>query len=158
MKSRLMARIRIKDGLSYGGTAQLQVDEIDDSAGWLSYWIYAPQNRDKLEAAFKEELARALGEGFTDQEVVDAKSGWMQSRAVSRAQDKELVRGLARKTYFGRTYAWDADLEKKVQALDAASIRAALAKSIHPDKLTIIRAGDFAKAATTPPPAPPPAK
>jgi zinc protease len=157
LKSRLMARIRIKEGLSYGGNAQLQVDELDESGGWLSYWIYAPQNRDKLEAAFKEELARALSEGFTDQELVDAKSGWMQSRTVSRAQDKEVVRSLARKSYLGRTYAWDADLEKRVQALDPASVRVALAKSIHPEKLTIIKAGDFAKAATTPP-TPAPAK
>jgi zinc protease len=152
-----MARIRIKEGLSYGGNAQLQVDEIDESAGWLSYWIYAPQNRDKLEAAFKEEVARALSEGFTEQELVDAKSGWMQSRTVSRAQDKEVVRSLARKSYFGRSYAWDADLEKRVQALDPAAIRASLAKHIHPEKLTIIRAGDFAKAASAPAAAPAPA-
>jgi zinc protease len=71
----------------------------------------------------------------------------MQSRSVSRAQDKELVRGLAAKTYYGRTYAWDADLEKKVQALDSATIRAAFAKHLQPEKFTIIKAGDFAKPA-----------
>jgi zinc protease len=151
LKSRLMARIRIKEGLSYGGNAQLQADEIDESGGWVSYWIYAPQNGAKLEAAFKEEVARAINENFSDQELADAKSGWIQSRTVSRAQDKEVVRSLARKSYLGRTYAWDADLEKKVQALDAATIRAALAKYVHPEKLTIIKAGDFAKAAAPKP-------
>jgi zinc protease len=148
LKSRLMARIRIKEGLSYGGNSQIQADELDDSGGFLSYWIYAPQNRDKLEAAFKEEIARALTENFTDQELVDAKSGWMQSRSVSRAQDKELVRSLATKSFYDRTYAWESDLEQKVQALDAATIRAALAKHIHPDKFTVVKAGDFAKQTT----------
>ena len=152
LKSRLMARIRIKDGLSYGGNSQIQADELDDSGGFLSYWIYAPQNRDKLEAAFKEEIARVINENFSDQELVDAKSGWMQSRSVSRAQDKELVRGLATKAYYGRTFAWESDLERKVQALDAATIRAAFAKHVQPEKFTIIKAGDFAKQAAAPKP------
>ena len=153
LKSRLMARIRIKDGLSYGGNSQIQADPFDQSGGFLSYWIHAPQNRDKVEAAFKEEIARALSEDFTEQELADAKSGWMQGRSVGRSQDKELVRGLAAKTYLDRTYAWDADLEKRVQALDAATIRAALAKFIAPAKFTTVKAGDFAKAAPAPPPA-----
>lgn len=144
-KSRLMARIRVKDGLSYGGSSQIQADEIDKSGGFLSYWIYAPQNRDKVEAAFKEEVARTLAEDFSAQELADAKSGWMQSRSVGRSQDKELVRGMARRTLFDRTYAWDADLEKRVLALDAPAIRAALVKFIEPAKFTTVKAGDFAK-------------
>jgi zinc protease len=154
LKSRLMSRIRIKDGLSYGGTSQIQADEFDKSGGFLSYWIHAPQNRDKVEADFKEEIKRAITENFTDQELADAKSGWMQSRSVSRAQDKGLAGSLARKAYLGRTFAWEADLEKRALALDAATIRAALAKYLVPEKFTTISAGDF----KSPPPAPPPGK
>jgi zinc protease len=150
LKSRLMARIRIKEGLSYGGNSQIQADEIDKSGGFFSYWIYAPQNRDKVVAAFDEEIKRAVTENFTDQEIADAKSGWMQSRSVSRAQDKELVRSLVRKTYFDRTFAWESDLEQKVMALDAAHIRAALAKYLVPEKFTHITAGDFKGAAAKP--------
>ena len=152
LKSRLMARIRIKDGLSYGGTSQLQADEFDKSGGFLSYWIHAPQNRAKVDADFREEIKRAITENFTDQELADAKSGWMQSRSVSRAQDKGLAAGLARKAYLGRTYAWEADLEKRALALDAATIRAALAKYLVAAKFTTISAGDFAKSTSPPPP------
>jgi zinc protease len=143
LKSRLMARIRIKDGLSYGGNSQLQADEFDKSGGFFSYWIHAPQNRDKVEAAFKEEIKRVVTENFTDQELADAKSGWMQSRSVSRAQDKGLAASLARKAYLGRTFAWESDLEQKVLALDAGKIRAALAKYLVPENFTTISAGDF---------------
>jgi zinc protease len=152
LKSRLMARIRIKDGLSYGGTSQIQADEFDKSGGFLSYWIHAPQNRDKVEAAFKEEIKRVVTENFTDQELADAKSGWMQSRSVSRAQDKGLAAALARKAYLDRTFAWEADLEKRALALDATQIRAALAKYLVPEKFTTVEAGDFAHAAATPAP------
>ena len=153
LKSRLMARIRIKDGLSYGGTSQLQADEFDKSGGFLSYWIHAPQNRDKVEAAFKEEIKRVVTENFTDQELADAKSGWLQSRSVARAQDKGLAASLAKKAYLGRTFAWEADLEKRALAVDAASVRAALSKYLVPERFTTISAGDFA----SPPPAAPPA-
>jgi zinc protease len=156
LKSRLMARIRIKDGLSYGGNSQIQADEIDKSGGFLSFWIHAPQNRDKVEAAFKEEIARSIGEDFTAQELAEAKSGWIQSRSVGRAQDKELVRALGRKAFFDRTFAWDADLERKVMALDAATIRGALAKYLVPGRFTTVKAGDFAKAASAATPAPTP--
>lgn len=35
--------------------------------------IYAPENADKLEAAFKNEIRKVITEGFTAQEVEEAK-------------------------------------------------------------------------------------
>ena len=49
--------------------------------------LRAAERRAKLEAAFKEELTRALADGFTDDEVKAAKAGWLQSSQVTRAQD-----------------------------------------------------------------------
>ena len=37
------------------------------------YAIFAPQNLPKVEAAFKEELARALKDGYTTQELAEGK-------------------------------------------------------------------------------------
>ena len=99
-----------------------------------------------------------ISENFTDQELADAKSGWLQSRSVARAQDRGLAASLARKSYLDRTFAWEADLEKKALALDATQIRAALAKYLVPEKFTTVKAGDFAHAASAPAPTPPPAK
>ncbi|HEX6398004.1 MAG TPA: hypothetical protein VFZ95_11315, partial [Steroidobacteraceae bacterium] len=42
---------------------------------------------------------------------------------------------------------WDAEFEKKVMALDAAQIKAALNKYIDPAKFVVMKAGDFAGAA-----------
>ena len=153
LNSRLMTRIRGKDGLSYGVGSQLQGDNFDKAGGFLAYAIYAPQNLAKLQQAFNEEIARALSEDFTKEEIEQAKSGWLQSRGVSRAQDNELVGSLAHYLFVGRTLAWDAELEKKVQALDAATIRAAMQRHIVPAKFTIVKAGDFAGVAKVVPPA-----
>jgi zinc protease len=146
LNSRLGTRIRQKEGLSYGVGSQLQASALDKSGSFLAYAIYAPQNVERLEVAFKEEIARALKDGFTEDEVQAAKSGWLQSRQVSRAQDSELTGRLSGYLFLNRTLAWDAELEKKIMALTPAEIVAALRRHIDPAKITIVKAGDFAKA------------
>jgi zinc protease len=48
----------------------------------------------------------------------------------------------------GRTFAWDAEFEKKIAALTPEQISVAMRRHIDPSKFTIVKAGDFAK---TPP-------
>jgi len=108
--------------------------------------IYAPENADKLEAAFKDELAKLLKDGFTAQEIEEAKKGFLQRGQLSRAQDRELSGKLNNYLFLNRTIAWDAELESKIQTLTAEQINAAMRKYLTPDNITIIKAGDFAKA------------
>ena len=155
--SRLTARIRVKDGLSYGVGSQLSVGSTDRGASWTAYAIAAPQNVQKVEAAFKDEVAKAIADGFLLTEVVAAKSGILQQRLQSRAQDAGLANGLASYLELGRTYAWSAELEAKITALKPEDVVAAFRKHIDPTKITIVKAGDFAKAtkqAATVPPTP----
>ena len=63
--SRLRVRIRDREGISYGVGSGLFASSLDKTGTFNSFAIYAPQNVVKLEAAFKEEIARALSEGFT---------------------------------------------------------------------------------------------
>jgi zinc protease len=42
---------------------------------------------------------------------------------------------------------WDADFEKKMESLTPEQVNAAMKKHIDPAKISIIKAGDFAKAA-----------
>ena len=143
LNSRLAVRIRQKEGLSYGVGSQFMASSVDQSGRFTAFAIYAPQNRDKLEAAFKEEIEKALKDGFTADEVKAAKSGWLQSRQVSRAQDNELVNRLRSYAYLGRTVSWDAELEKKVEALTTEQITAAMRRHLDLAKISIVKAGDF---------------
>jgi len=146
LNSRLASRIRQKEGLSYGVGSQFQASALDKSGSFLAFAIYAPENAARLEAAFREEIARALKDGFEQKELEEARSGWLQSRQVSRAQDASLARLLAQDLFLSRTLAFDADLEKKVQALTPAAVVSALRRHIDPEKITVVKAGDFAKA------------
>ncbi len=145
LNSRLAARIRQKEGLSYGVGSGIFVSAIDHYARFTATAIYAPQNVEKLEAAFKEEIARMLKDGFTAEEVEAAKSGYLQSRQVSRAQDNELLNRSNTYLFIGRTWQWDADFEAKIKTLTPEQINAAMRKYVDPSKLVIYKAGDFAK-------------
>jgi zinc protease len=145
LNSRLATRIRQKEGLSYGVGSSINVSSLDQFGSFTANAIYAPQNVEKLEAAFNEEIARMLKDGFTAEEVEGAKSGYLQSRQVSRAQDNELAGRLNNCLFLGRTLQWDTDLEAKIRALTAEQITAAMRRWIDPAKMTIVKAGDFAK-------------
>ncbi|HZT60395.1 MAG TPA: pitrilysin family protein [Pyrinomonadaceae bacterium] len=149
LNSRLATRIRQKEGLSYGVGSGLSISSFDQYGRFMATAIYAPQNVNRLEAAFKDEIARMLRDGFTAEEVEAAKSGFLQSRQVSRAQDNELASRLNGYLFLGRTLQWDADLEAKIKALTPEQINAAMRKYIDPAKITIVKSGDFAKAAAT---------
>jgi zinc protease len=145
LNSRLAARIRQKEGLSYGVGSGINISSLDEYGRFTATAIYAPQNVEKLEAAFKEEIARMLKDGFTADEVEAAKSGYLQSRQVSRAQDNELAGRLNTYLFLGRTLQFDAELDAKLKALTADQIVAAMRRHIDPAKITIVKAGDFAK-------------
>ena len=146
LNSRLATRVRQQEGLSYGIAAQLQASSLDKNGFFMVQAIYAPQNVARLEAAIKEEIDRALKEGFTADEMKAAKEGLLQSRQVGRAQDPELARRLGQLAFVERTVSWDGELEQRINALSAADVQAALKRYIDLGKLSIVKAGDFAKA------------
>jgi zinc protease len=146
LNSRLATRVRQKEGLSYGISSQFQASSLDRTGVFMITAIYAPQNVARLESAIKEELTRALADGFTDDEVKAAKAGWLQSNQVTRAQDPSLANRLNTVSYINRTLSWDAELESIVASLTPAEIKAALVKHIALTKISFVKAGDFAKA------------
>jgi zinc protease len=143
----LADRIRQKDGLSYGVGSEFEANALDKSGTFTAYAIFAPQNLGRLETAFKEELERARKDGFTEDELKAAKSGWLQGRQVNRGHDGQVAKTLADYLFYSRTFNWDAELEKKVEAVTAVQAAAALRKYIDPAKLTVVTAGSFATAA-----------
>lgn len=147
LKSRLMDRIRQQDGLSYGGGSSLSVSDLDRAGAFGISAIAAPQNLKKLETAIREELARALKDGFTADEVAGAKSGILQQRVTNRAQDGVLASGWNGYMYLDRTFDWSSRYEAQIAKLTVADVNAAFRKAIDPSKLSVVTAGDEVKAA-----------
>ncbi|MBM3464967.1 MAG: insulinase family protein [Armatimonadetes bacterium] len=146
LNSRLATRIRQKEGLSYGVWSSVSASALDRFGEFSAGAIYAPQNVEKLQKAMREELARALKDGFTVEEVEAARNGWLQAAQVARGTDAQLAGTLRAYRFLGRTMAWDEQLEAKVKALTPQQITEAMRKHLDLAKLSVFRAGDFQKA------------
>ena len=146
LNSRLATRIRQKEGISYGVGSSFSANTLDEKGSFTTFAIYAPENVDRLEKAFREEVEKVLKEGFTQEEIEAAKSGWLQSRQVSRSQDAALASTLNSYLYFDRDLKWDADLEKKIAALTPEQILQSMNRHLDMSKIIIVKAGDFEKA------------
>ncbi|PRC91781.1 M16 family metallopeptidase [Solimicrobium silvestre] len=143
--SRVMERIRKKDGLSYGVGSWISVNAFDNSASFSLYALSAPQNLNKVALAMKEELHRALKDGFTAEELANAKSGLKQAALQKRAQDAHVASDWNKYSKENRTFAWSQALEDKINALTVAQVNATFTKMIDPTKLSVFTAGDEAK-------------
>lgn len=144
--SRLFQRIRVKDGLSYGAYASFSIP-IKDDAGRLSmHAIAAPQNMPKVEADFNQELAGALKDGFTADEVEKAKKTYLDQRSVARTEDSSIANILLNRERWGRTMQWDAKLEAAVAALTPQQVNDAFKRHVDPAAISIVKGGDFKKA------------
>jgi len=141
--ARLPLRVREKEGLSYSTYAFFSASSLDPSASFGVEAIFAPQNKTRVEAAIREELKRALDAGFTDTEFANAKRGVLESRRLARAQDGSLLGRMSNYAYLGRTFAWDVDFEKRIQALTPSQVREALHRHIDPARMSVLKAGDF---------------
>jgi zinc protease len=144
--SRVFMRIRIKDGLSYGANAGFSAPTKDDGGRFTAFAIAAPQNMPKVEAAFQEELAKALKDGFTADEIEKAKKTWLDERSVARAEEASVAGLLMQRERWGRTMAWDAKLEAAVAAVTVEQVNEAFRHHVDPAALSIVKGGDFKKA------------
>jgi zinc protease len=143
LNSRLATRIRQKEGLSYGVGSWFQASSLDDSGVFGGYAIYAPENRDKVQAAFVDEINKVKATGFTQEELDAARSGWLQGQVVSRAQDRALLGKLANNLRLDRDMLWDKAIEDKIMSLTVTEINKVMAKHLDPAKMIYVKAGDF---------------
>ncbi|HEY1325316.1 MAG TPA: pitrilysin family protein [Casimicrobiaceae bacterium] len=141
--SRLFERIRVKEGLSYGVGTQLTPARIDPNSQLLFYAIFAPQNLDKVKAAFSDVVTRARNEGYTAQEVDTAKKALLEERRIARAQDADLAGVLVTQAFLGRDWNETARQDKAIEAVTLPQANAALRKYITPDSMATVYAGDF---------------
>ncbi len=144
LSSRLATRIRQEEGLSYGVGSQVVAPPIDDSGLFLTFAIFAPENADKVVAAFRDEVRKALEDGFTEEEFEAARRGYLDAQQNGRSQDRSVAGMLNANLFFGRTMAFTAAEEQAIAELSLNEVNEALGKVISLDRISIFRGGDFA--------------
>lgn len=149
LNSRIADRLRQKDGVSYGAGGRVNVDANPDEKNSVIfvYAIYAPENAAKVQKGFKEEIARYIADGITEDELKTAVTGWVQNQSVSRAKDNELSRTINNNLYYDRDMMFYKDIEEKVKSLTVEDVNKVIKKYFKNfDEWTVVNAGDFEKA------------
>ena len=95
--ARVPDRIRNREGLSYGVNSDFRAPSPEDgnAAQFGAAAISNPKNTPKVEASFRDELAKTIADGFTAAEVAAAKKAIRDERVVGRSQDQQLLRLIA---------------------------------------------------------------
>ncbi|MBI2300356.1 MAG: insulinase family protein, partial [Armatimonadetes bacterium] len=141
--SRLHKRIREKEGLSYGVGGGISGDSEDRRGTFRGGAVCATKDLPRVVALYREELERALKDGFAADEVKAGVESILAQRRAGRTEDGRLAGKLAGYLRLGRTLAWDFDFEKQLSRLTPAQVNAALRRHLDPGKLVIAEAGDL---------------
>lgn len=143
--SRLMQRIRVKEGYSYGTGSWLQMEFDEEKGMFIMSAIAAPENMKKVVEAYKEEVQKVLDEGFSDKEVTDAINGALKSLRVTWSSEAYIARMLNGNKQMGRDMKWFSEYQAKLPTVTVEQVNAAFAKYIAQQELNIFAAGDWAK-------------
>jgi zinc protease len=143
--SRLWMRVREKEGLSYNVRSRLSVSSFEPTGSWGVYAIFAPENRTRVQDAIRQELDRLVKDGFEATEVKDGITALLNYRKLSRAQQGSLASAWVSYLETERSFAWAADLDKKIAALTPEQLNAAVRKYLQPTQFSSVAAGDFDK-------------
>ncbi|GAA4280928.1 pitrilysin family protein [Gaetbulibacter aestuarii] len=148
LSSRIATRLRQQDGVSYGVGGRVSVDSNpkENNSSIAVYAIYAPENAEKVQKGFSEEVARYINDGITEDELKQAINGWVQGEAVSRAKDNELAGTINNNLFYDRDMSFYKAIEDKVKALTVEDVNKVIKKYFKLfDKWTVVNAGDFNK-------------
>lgn len=143
LSSRLANRVRQKEGLSYAVGSGFAAASLDKNATLTVVAICNPQNMAKLEKAILEELENLVRHGVSAAELAGARMSYLEQQKVMLSYDAMLGAIVGESLFEGRTLAYRADLEKKLEALAPEQIGEAIRKHFDPKKLVIVTVGDF---------------
>ncbi|MCA9709793.1 MAG: insulinase family protein, partial [Myxococcales bacterium] len=146
VESRLMERLRQKEGWSYGAFSFLDVESLDESGRFVAGAQCAPQNADKVLAAMGEEIERLLRDGVSEDELEAAKASYRAAFDNSLTSDETVAEQHLQDLYLGRTMTFTQRVNDAIAGLDAEQVRAALARHVRMDRFVEVVAGDMTKA------------
>lgn len=145
LSARIPMRLREKEGISYGAGSFIDVPITNDAAAWTYYAFLNPTKKNAVETAAKEEIAKALKDGFTAEELKSNLVSWQNERKTRLGIDNTLMELVNTYLQYGIALDDYDQLETKVKALKVDEVNKVLKKYLTLDKMTSVYAGDFNK-------------
>ncbi|MCC9019102.1 MULTISPECIES: pitrilysin family protein [Flavobacterium] len=145
LSARIPMRLREKEGISYGAGSFVNVPITNDVSYWAYYAFLNPTKKNAVEIAAKEEIAKALKEGFTAEELKSNLVSWLNERKTRLGDDGTLMDLTNTYLQYGVPLEDYDTLEAKVKALKIEEVNAVAKKYLSLDKMTSVYVGDFNK-------------
>ena len=145
MGSRIVQRLREKEGMSYGAGSYMDVKYKEKLGNWGLYAIFNPLVKNRLDSALHQEIDKAISQGFTQDELTKSVKSTMENRKTLLGLDNYLTFQLIDYMRDGRDLSDFTDFENKTKGLTIDAVNAALKKYFDKSKLVLIYAGDFDK-------------
>jgi zinc protease len=126
MNSRLMNRIREKEGISYGAGSHIDISRHEETACFNIYAMAAPDSVSRAKRAIDEEWQRFLKEGIGDTELKNAQESiWLTFENVL-ANDGYVANALARDMEVNRDFFYRENFYLRIKALKTDEVMAAM--------------------------------
>lgn len=145
LSARIPMRLREKEGISYGAGSFVDVPITNDAAAWTYYAFLNPTKKSAVETAAKEEIAKALKDGFTAEELKSNMNSWQNERKTRLGVDTTLMDLVNNYLQYGIALDDYDQLETKVKALKVEDVNKVLKKYLSLDSMSSVYAGDFNK-------------
>jgi zinc protease len=142
LSSRLGVRVRDQEGLSYGIVSRFLEPTFADGP-WVISVTVNPQNVDRAIQSAEEVLNKYVAEGMTDQELHDETSAFVGSFVVGLGTNGGIAAQLLSAELFGFGPKHLDEIPRLIQAVTLGQVNAAIRKYLHPEKLSIVIAGEY---------------
>jgi zinc protease len=143
--SRLLTRLREKDGLSYFAFSAVQLNPLDAAGAFFAGGALNPENAKKGMAAMMEEISKLVATGITADELTGAKQGLAAGFERNLSNDAFVLGMLQDGLYLERKMAYWAKHNAAIAALTVEQVNAAIKRHVKPGSLVKITAGDKKK-------------
>ncbi|MGN6531403.1 MAG: M16 family metallopeptidase [Ginsengibacter sp.] len=145
MGSRIVQRLREKEGMSYGAGSYVNISYKENEGSWGVAAIFNPLVKNRLDSALHEEIDKAISKGFTQDELTKSVKSLMEYRRTLLGLDNYLASQVIDYMKDERDLSDFTDFENKTKALTLEAVNAALKKYFDKSKLVLVYAGDFEK-------------
>lgn len=142
LSSRLGLKVRDEMGLTYGINSYFSDSGIGDGPYMITVTV-APENVELAVNTTKEIIDDYVAAGITEQEIADEQSSMVGGYKIGLATNAGIASQLTSAEVYGLGVNYLDEYPNHVKALNKAQIDDAIRKYIHPEVLTVVKAGTF---------------
>lgn len=137
LSGRIPVRLREREGLAYTAQGSAVAGASSEPGHLLAYVGTSPQTLARAEQAVREELARLLADGVTEEEVQDARTYLLGREPFRRETARQWSELLAEAGYWQLPLADPEWRRSRIEAIDRAGLEAAARRHLLPDELRV---------------------